>query len=102
MWLKPLSLISIHSDSAITLAKAYSHLYNGKLMYIDLRYSYMKDLITNGAILIDFVRYSKNLSDHLTKRLSRDLIKTSKGMDLKVHTQSLLMVESQFNARYNF
>ena len=84
LWPTPLSPISIHCDSAATLAKAYSQVYNGKSRHIGLRHSYVKDLITNGVISIDFVRSNENLSDPLTKGLSRNLVsKTSRGMGLK-------------------
>ncbi|GJV05590.1 hypothetical protein Tco_1343246 [Tanacetum coccineum] len=45
-WVKLISPISIRYDSAATLAKAYSQMYNGK---------------------------SRHLGDHLTKGLARDL-----------------------------
>ncbi|GJX98595.1 zinc finger, CCHC-type containing protein [Tanacetum coccineum] len=34
IWLKPIALISIHYDSAATLAKAYSQIYNGKSRHL--------------------------------------------------------------------
>lgn len=34
----------------------------------------VRELITNEVILIDFVRPPQNLVDHLTKRLSMDLV----------------------------
>ncbi|GJZ06505.1 zinc finger, CCHC-type containing protein, partial [Tanacetum coccineum] len=60
LWFKLIAPISICYDSAATLAKAYSQMYN------------------------DFVRSQQNLADHLTKGLARDLvIKSSEGMGLK-------------------
>ena len=78
LWPRPLSLISIHCDSVVILLKTYSQ------VYIGWRHSYVKDLISNGIISIDLARSNKNLSDPLTKGLSRDLVlKTSRGMSLK-------------------
>ena len=71
MWPKPISPISIHCDSVATLAKAYSQLYNGKSRHVGLRPNLVRDLITNGVIIIDFVRSKENLVDSLTKGLTR-------------------------------
>ncbi|GKD82850.1 hypothetical protein Tco_1349689 [Tanacetum coccineum] len=58
LWSKPIAPISIRCDSAATLAKAYSQMYNGKSQ--------------------------QNFADHLTKGLTRDLvIKPAEGMRLK-------------------
>ena len=84
LWPKPMSPISIHCDSAATLAKAYSQIYNGKSRHIGLRHSSVRQLITDGVITIDFVRSCENLADPLTKGLPRDKVsKTTKGMGLK-------------------
>ncbi|GKC51604.1 zinc finger, CCHC-type containing protein [Tanacetum coccineum] len=73
--------ISIRCDSAATLAKAYSQMYNGKSRHLGVRHSMIRELIMNGVISIEFVRSQQNLADHLTKGLARDLvIKSAKGM----------------------
>nr|GEX06165.1 zinc finger, CCHC-type [Tanacetum cinerariifolium] len=84
LWSKPIAPISIRCDSAATLAKAYSQMYNGKSKHLDVRHSMIRELITNGVLSIEFVRSQQNLADHLTKRLARDLvIKSVEGMGLK-------------------
>ncbi|CAM8892812.1 unnamed protein product [Rhodiola kirilowii] len=84
LWEKPISPISIHCDSVATLAKAYSHVYNGKSRHLGVRHSAVRELITHGVISVDFVRSQQNLADHLTKGLARDLVsKSVKGMGLK-------------------
>nr|GEX39986.1 zinc finger, CCHC-type [Tanacetum cinerariifolium] len=72
LWPKPISLISMHCDSAATLAKAYSQIYNGKSRHLGVRNIMVRELITNGVISVDFVRSQQNLADHLTKGLARD------------------------------
>ncbi|XP_073062026.1 uncharacterized protein [Primulina eburnea] len=67
MWPKPMAPISIHCDSASTLAKAYNEVYNGKSRHIGLRHSIVRSLITSGIITIDFVPSKGNLADPLTK-----------------------------------
>ena len=59
-------------------------MYNGKSMHIGLRHSYVRQLIKDGVITVDYVRSAQNLADPLTKGLARDLvIKTARGMGLK-------------------
>ncbi|GJQ99262.1 zinc finger, CCHC-type containing protein [Tanacetum coccineum] len=84
LWVKPMAPISILYDSAATLAKAYSQMYNGKSRHLGVRHSMIRELIMNGVISIEFVRSQQNLADHLTKGLARDLVlKSAKGMGLK-------------------
>ncbi|GJV20663.1 zinc finger, CCHC-type containing protein [Tanacetum coccineum] len=85
LWSKPIAPISIRCDSAATLAKAYSQMYNGKSRHLGVRHSMIRELITNGLISIEFVKSQQNLADHLTKGLARDLvIKPAEGMGLKM------------------
>ncbi|GJS92954.1 zinc finger, CCHC-type containing protein [Tanacetum coccineum] len=52
IWPRPIALISIHCDSAATLAKAYSHIYNGKSRHLGVRHSMIRELIMNVVISI--------------------------------------------------
>jgi hypothetical protein len=84
LWSKPIAPLLIHCDSAATLAKAYSQVYNGKSRHLGVRHSMIRDLIMNGVISVEFVRSQQNLADHLTKGLARDLVhKSAIGMGLK-------------------
>nr|GFA35197.1 zinc finger, CCHC-type [Tanacetum cinerariifolium] len=74
LWSKPITPISIRCDSAATLAKAYSQIYNRKSRHLGVRYSMIRELITNEVISIEFVRSQQNLADHLTKGLARYLV----------------------------
>ncbi|GKB51562.1 zinc finger, CCHC-type containing protein [Tanacetum coccineum] len=56
LWSKPITLISIRYDSAATLAKAYSQMYNEKSRHLGVRHSMIHELIMNGVISIEFVR----------------------------------------------
>ncbi|GJZ14788.1 zinc finger, CCHC-type containing protein [Tanacetum coccineum] len=79
IWLKPIAPISIRCDSAPTMAKAYSQIYNGKSRHLGVRHSMVRELIMNGVISIEFVRTQHNLADHLTKGLARDLVIKGQG-----------------------
>ncbi|GJX15702.1 zinc finger, CCHC-type containing protein [Tanacetum coccineum] len=81
VWSKPITPLSILCDSVSTLAKAYSQMYNVKSRHLGVRHIMIRELITKGVISIEFVRSQQNLADHLTKRLTRDLvIKSAEGM----------------------
>ncbi|GKA84915.1 zinc finger, CCHC-type containing protein [Tanacetum coccineum] len=84
LWFKHIASISIRCDSVVTLAKAYSQMYNRKSRHLGVRHSMIRELITNGVISIEFVRSRQNLADHLTKGLAKDfVIKSAEGMRLK-------------------
>nr|GEX85125.1 zinc finger, CCHC-type [Tanacetum cinerariifolium] len=73
IWPKPIAPISIRCDSAPTMARAYSRIYNGKSRHLGVRHSMVRELIRNGVISIEFVRTQHTLAYHLTKGLARDL-----------------------------
>nr|GEW18775.1 hypothetical protein [Tanacetum cinerariifolium] len=54
LWVKPIAPISIRCDSAATLAKAYSQMYNGKSRHLGVKHSMIRELIINGAVSIEF------------------------------------------------
>ncbi|KAJ9558412.1 hypothetical protein OSB04_013026 [Centaurea solstitialis] len=84
LWSKLIAPISIHCDSAATLAKAYSQVYNGKSRHLGVRHSMIRDLIMNGVISVEFVKSQQNLAYHPTKSLARDLVhKSVIGMELR-------------------
>ncbi|GKE73698.1 hypothetical protein Tco_1535739 [Tanacetum coccineum] len=83
LWSKPITPISIRCDSAATLAKDYSQMYNGMSRHLGVRHNMIRELITNGVVSIEFVRSQRNLTNHLTKELARDLVlKSAEGMGL--------------------
>ncbi|GKB79627.1 hypothetical protein Tco_0946522 [Tanacetum coccineum] len=83
LWVKPIAPIFIRCDSAATLEKAYSQMYNGKSRHLGVRHSMIRELITNGVVSIEFVRSQQNLADHLTNGVARDLvIKSAEGKGL--------------------
>nr|GEU96603.1 hypothetical protein [Tanacetum cinerariifolium] len=56
LWYKPMIPIFIYCDSAATLAKAYSQMYNEKYRHLGVRHNMIRELIMNGWISIEFVR----------------------------------------------
>ncbi|GJY12159.1 zinc finger, CCHC-type containing protein [Tanacetum coccineum] len=84
IWPKPIAPISIRCDSAPTMTRAHSQIYNEKFRHLGVRHSMVRELIRNGVISIEFVQTQHNFADHLMKGLARDLvIKSVIGMGLK-------------------
>ncbi|GJS66716.1 retrovirus-related pol polyprotein from transposon TNT 1-94 [Tanacetum coccineum] len=83
-WPKPVTAISIHCDSKSAMGRAKSTMYNGKSRHIRRRHNSIRQLLSTGVILIDYVASKDNIADPFTKGLSRELVsKSSKGMGLK-------------------
>ncbi|GKA36588.1 zinc finger, CCHC-type containing protein, partial [Tanacetum coccineum] len=51
LWVKPMAPISIRCNSAATLAKAYSQMYNEKSRHLGARHNMIRELITNGVVI---------------------------------------------------
>ncbi|KAF3644948.1 ER auxin binding protein 1 precursor [Capsicum annuum] len=86
-WPKLLAPVCIHCDSQATLDKAGSMMYNGKSHHIRRRHNTVRELRSNGIITVDYVKSKDNVSDPLTKGLSRvGVERTSKGMSLRPMT----------------
>nr|GEU50654.1 zinc finger, CCHC-type [Tanacetum cinerariifolium] len=83
-WPKPVTAISIHYDSQSAIGRAHRKMYNGKSKHIHRRHNSIRQLLSTGAISIDYVKSKDNIVNLLTKDLSRELVsKSSKGMGLK-------------------
>ncbi|GKE52656.1 hypothetical protein Tco_1487812 [Tanacetum coccineum] len=84
LWPQPTPTISLHCDSQSTLSRAYNNVYNGKYRHISLRHAYIKELISNEIITIEYIRSCKNLADPFTKGLPKDIVfGTTREMGLK-------------------
>jgi len=76
--------IYLHYDSQAAIGVAHNSVYNGKRRHIRIRHSAVKQLLKHGVISLQYVRSEKNLTDPLTKGLTRRLIlETLRGMGLK-------------------
>lgn len=83
LWEKPIPAILIHCDSTAAIAKVQNRFFNGKRRQIRRKHSTVRELLTNGAVRVDYVRTNENLADPLTKGLAREKVwNTSKGMGL--------------------
>ena len=87
MWLKPMPSICIHCDIKSAIGRAQSHMYNGKSRHIRRRHNTVRQLLSNGIISIDFIKSKENITDSLTKGLSREQVNcSSRGIGLKPMT----------------
>ena len=88
--------ISIHCDSQSAIGRAQSNMYNSKSRHIRQRHNTIKQLLSNGIVMIDYVKSKDNIADPLTKGLNQELVnKSSKGMELKPMTLRVIEMETQ-------
>ena len=83
-WPKPVPAVCIHCDSQAAIGRARNAMYNGKSRHIRRRHDTVRQLLSSGIIIIDYVKSKDNIADPLTKGLTREMIaKTSRGMGLR-------------------
>ncbi|PHT38107.1 hypothetical protein CQW23_21680 [Capsicum baccatum] len=86
-WPKPVAPVCIHFDSQAAIGRVGSMMYNGKSHHIRRRHNAIRELLSSGIITIDYVKSKDNVSDPLTKSLSRERVeRISKGMGLRPRT----------------
>ncbi|PHT39000.1 hypothetical protein CQW23_22573 [Capsicum baccatum] len=79
--------LCIHCDSQAAIGREGSMMYNGKSRHIQLRHNIVRELLSSGIIIIDYVKSKDNVLDPLTNDLSREGVeRTSKGMSLRPRT----------------
>nr|GEU40768.1 hypothetical protein [Tanacetum cinerariifolium] len=70
LWSKPIEHISIRCDSAATLAKAYSQMYNGKSRHLGVRHSMIHELITNGVVSLNCTKLGRIVENLVNRGFS--------------------------------
>ncbi|PHT35663.1 hypothetical protein CQW23_23363 [Capsicum baccatum] len=79
--------VCIHCDSQAAIGKAGSMMYNGKSCHIRQRHNTVRELLSSEIITVDYVKSKDNMSDPLTKGLSREGVeRISKRMGLRPRT----------------
>ncbi|PHU09682.1 hypothetical protein BC332_21542 [Capsicum chinense] len=86
-WPKPVAPVCIHCDSQAAIGLAESMMYNGKSRHKRRRHNTVRKLLSCGIITVDYVKSKDNVSDPLTKGLSREGVeRTSKEIGLRPRT----------------
>ncbi|PHT78616.1 hypothetical protein T459_16668 [Capsicum annuum] len=86
-WPKPVAPVCVHCDSQAAIDKAGSMIYNGKYRHIRRRHNTVRELLTSGIITIDYVKSKDNVSEPLTKGLSKEGVeRISKEIGLRPRT----------------
>ncbi|PHU02316.1 hypothetical protein BC332_27567 [Capsicum chinense] len=86
-WTKTVAPVCIHYDNQAAIGRAGSVMYNDKSHHIRQRHNIVRELLSSGIITVDYVKSKDNISDLLTKGLSREGVeRTSKGMGLRPRT----------------
>jgi len=71
LWEKLLPYMLIHCDSTASITMIVSHFYKGKRRQIRRKHNTINELLSNGEVIVDFVRTYENLVDPLTKGLTK-------------------------------
>ena len=96
IWPKPVPAITIHCDSQSAIGRAQSNMYNDKSRFIRRRHNTIRQMLSNGIIVIDYVKSKDSTPDPFTKGLPRELVdKASKGMGLKLMKYRASVNETQ-------
>ena len=73
-WPKPMTPICIQCDSQVAIGRAGSVMYNEKSRHIRRRHDSIGQLLSSGIITFDYVKSKNNVSDPLTKGLTREKV----------------------------
>ena len=88
IWPKLVLAICIYCDSQSEIGRAQNDMYNDKSGHIRRRHNIVRQLLSNGIISIDYIKSKDNLTNSLTKGLTREQANcTSRGMGLKPMTK---------------
>jgi hypothetical protein len=65
--------VLLYSDSTLALAYAKDPKYHGNAKHIELRYHYIRDMVSQGEVILQHISTSSMVADPLTKLIARDL-----------------------------
>jgi transposase InsO family protein len=65
--------VLLYSDSTSALAYAKDPKYHGKAKHIELRYHYIRDMFSQGEVILQHISTGSMVADPLTKPIARDL-----------------------------
>ncbi|PHT40057.1 hypothetical protein CQW23_18911 [Capsicum baccatum] len=100
-WPKPVAPVCIHCDSQAAIGRARSMMYHGKSHHIRRKHNTIRELLFSGIITVDYVKSKDNVSDPLTKGLSRKGVeRTSKEMGLRPRTSQHGVLEGYSDANW--
>jgi hypothetical protein len=77
-------VVLLYSDSTSALAYAKYPKYHGKAKHIELQYHYIRDMVSQGEMILQHISTSSMVADPLTKPIARDLFFShTKSMGLR-------------------
>ncbi|PHU01273.1 hypothetical protein BC332_31060 [Capsicum chinense] len=86
-WPKPVAPVCIYCDGQAAIDRVGSMMYNGESRHIRWKHNIVRELLSSEIITINYVKSKDNMSDPLTKDLSREEVeRTSKRMGLRPRT----------------
>ena len=74
LWGRQVSPVSLHCDSKEAIEIVKNSVYNGKKRHIRIKHGAVKQLLKHGIIFLKYVRSERNLTDPMTKGLTRKMV----------------------------
>ena len=65
--------VVIHYDSTVAITYARDPKYHGRTKHIDIRYHFIRDVITQGQLVLRHIPISDMIADPLTKSIARNV-----------------------------
>ena len=65
--------VTIHCDSTAVLAYAKDPKYHGEIKHINIRYHYIRDMVTHKEVVPKHISTTRMIADPLTKPIGRDV-----------------------------
>jgi hypothetical protein len=66
-------VVLLYYDNASALVYAKNPKYHGKAKHIELRYHYIRDMVSQEEVILHHISTSSMVADPLTKPIARDL-----------------------------
>ena len=68
--------VTINCDNQATIAYTKDPKYHDKTKHIDIKYNYVKDIISQDEVILQYINTRQNVADPLTKPIGQDVYKS--------------------------
>ena len=71
--------ITLYSNSTTALAYANDPKYHGKSKHFEIKYHFIRDMVTRGEVVMKHISTGSMVADPLTKPIARDVFQSHVG-----------------------
>ena len=69
-------MVTIYCDNQASIAYTKDPKYHGKTKHIDIKYNYVKEIVSRGEVVLQYLNTHQMLADPLTKPIGQDVFKS--------------------------